>query len=187
MSYSVPQVPGEKRVESYGEGPGAWPRWEVFVRRRGGLAHVHSESVHAPDAETALQNARDTYLRRVEGVGLWVIPAAAIARWEEGDDEPVLPSEPAGERRLWEAFIRHRRGATFLHAGSVAAGDAEEALSRAKAAYLPAASGGAVWVAPSVAVVAADPEEAATLFEPFADKGYRQATFYTIPDEVGHM
>ena len=55
-----------------------WPLWEVFVRSKGGLAHRHVGSVHAPDAELALRHARDTYTRRQEGVSLWVVPSAEI-------------------------------------------------------------------------------------------------------------
>lgn len=54
------------------------PLWEVFVRSRRGLNHVHVGSLHAPDAEMALRNARDVYTRRQEGVSLWVVPASAI-------------------------------------------------------------------------------------------------------------
>ena len=43
-----------------------WPLWEVFVRTKGGLAHRHFGSVHAPDAEMALRHARDTYTRARE-------------------------------------------------------------------------------------------------------------------------
>ena len=38
-----------------------WPLWEVFVRTKGGLAHRHFGSVHAPDAEMALRHARDMF------------------------------------------------------------------------------------------------------------------------------
>jgi ring-1,2-phenylacetyl-CoA epoxidase subunit PaaB len=49
-----------------------WALWEVFIRPRRGLSHSHVGSVHAPDAETALRNARDVYTRRQEGVSIWV-------------------------------------------------------------------------------------------------------------------
>jgi ring-1,2-phenylacetyl-CoA epoxidase subunit PaaB len=114
MSYSVPSMPGETEPEHPSRpAPGGWPLWEVFVRQRRGLAHVHAGSLHAPDAESALQNARDVYTRRVEGVSIWVVPSAAIH--------------------------------------------------------------------------AADPDDVAAMFGPFADKPYRHPTFYEIPDEVGHM
>jgi ring-1,2-phenylacetyl-CoA epoxidase subunit PaaB len=52
--------------------------WEVFVRPRRGLSHVHVGSVHAADADLALHHARDVYTRRQEGVSIWVVPADAI-------------------------------------------------------------------------------------------------------------
>ena len=55
-----------------------WPLYEVFVRARRGLSHVHVGSLHAPDAEMALRNARDVYTRRQEGVSLWVVDARDI-------------------------------------------------------------------------------------------------------------
>ena len=55
-----------------------WPLWEVFIRTRNGMAHHHAGSVHAVDAAMALQNARDVYTRRGEGLSIWVMPSAAI-------------------------------------------------------------------------------------------------------------
>src|SRR5690606_7177556 len=52
-----------------------WPLWEVFVRANRGLSHVHVGSLHAPDAELAVRNARDLYTRRGEGTSIWVVPA----------------------------------------------------------------------------------------------------------------
>ncbi|MEX1249114.1 MAG: 1,2-phenylacetyl-CoA epoxidase subunit B, partial [Acidimicrobiia bacterium] len=52
--------------------------WEVFVRARRGISHVHIGSLHAADSETALQNARDVYTRRGEGVSVWVVPSDEI-------------------------------------------------------------------------------------------------------------
>ncbi len=90
-----------------------WPLWEVFLRAKGGLAHKHVGSLHAPDAELAVRHARDVYTRRLEGVSLWVVRSADI--------------------------------------------------------------------------VASDPQQAETLFEPAASKVYRHPTFYDIPDVVKHI
>lgn len=54
------------------------PLWEVFIRSRNGLSHRHCGSLHAADAEMALQNARDVYTRRGEGLSIWVVPSNAI-------------------------------------------------------------------------------------------------------------
>ena len=114
MPYEVHLAPGETPDDHPSSAEmGASPLWEVFVRQRRGLAHVHVGSVHAPDAETALQAARDVYTRRVEGVSVWVVPSRAIR--------------------------------------------------------------------------ASDPDDATDWFEPFADKPYRHPTFYDIPKEVGQM
>ncbi len=55
-----------------------WPLWEVFIRGQHGMNHRHVGSLHAPDAEMALKNARDVYTRRNEGVSIWVVEAAHI-------------------------------------------------------------------------------------------------------------
>jgi ring-1,2-phenylacetyl-CoA epoxidase subunit PaaB len=70
-----------------------WPLWEVFVRAKGGLAHRHAGSVHAPDAEIALKHARDAYTRRMEGVSLWVIPSHQITASDSADAGALF--EPA--------------------------------------------------------------------------------------------
>lgn len=54
------------------------PLWEVFIQSKPGLAHKHAGNVHATDGEMALQNARDVYGRRNEGINMWVVPANAI-------------------------------------------------------------------------------------------------------------
>ena len=55
-----------------------WPLWEIFIRSQHGLAHKHVGSLHAPDAEMAIKNARDVYTRRNEGVSIWVVKSADI-------------------------------------------------------------------------------------------------------------
>lgn len=55
-----------------------WPLWEVFIRSRQGLDHKHVGSLHAADAEMAVENARDVYTRRMEGVSIWVVESANI-------------------------------------------------------------------------------------------------------------
>lgn len=73
-----------------------WPLWEVFVRTKNGLSHRHAGSVHAPDGATALQGARDTYTRRMEGVSLWVIPSAQIVASDPREQDAMF--EPAADK-----------------------------------------------------------------------------------------
>jgi ring-1,2-phenylacetyl-CoA epoxidase subunit PaaB len=70
--------------------------WEVFVRPRRGLAHVHVGSIHAADAEMALRNARDVYTRRQEGVSLWVVPASQVSA--SSPDEQDSFFDPAADK-----------------------------------------------------------------------------------------
>ena len=84
MSYDVPRIEGEAEVETTGE-PGGYPLWEVFVRADRGLNHVHTGSLHAPDAETAARAARDVYTRRNEGVSVWVVPSSEIHASDDAD------------------------------------------------------------------------------------------------------
>jgi ring-1,2-phenylacetyl-CoA epoxidase subunit PaaB len=55
-----------------------WPIWEVFVRSRAGLHHKHVGSLHATDAQMAIENARDVYTRRNEGISIWVVESKHI-------------------------------------------------------------------------------------------------------------
>ena len=67
-----------------------WPLWEVFVRPRRGINHTHAGSVHAPDAELALRNARDLYTRRGEGVSIWVVPSTSITASSPEERDPFF-------------------------------------------------------------------------------------------------
>ncbi|RJL01483.1 1,2-phenylacetyl-CoA epoxidase subunit B [Paracoccus aestuarii] len=73
-----------------------WPLWEVFVRGQHGLNHRHVGSLHAPDAEMAIRNARDVYTRRSEGVSIWVVPSAAITASSPSEKGPMF--DPAQDK-----------------------------------------------------------------------------------------
>ena len=68
-----------------------WPLWEIFIRSQHGLSHKHVGSLHAPDAEMAINNARDVYTRRNEGVWIWVVPS-----------EDIVASTPSERGELFE-------------------------------------------------------------------------------------
>ncbi|MBT8449054.1 MAG: 1,2-phenylacetyl-CoA epoxidase subunit B [Gammaproteobacteria bacterium] len=59
--------------------------YEVFVRSARGLDHIHVGSLHAESPEHALMYARDVYIRRSEGVSIWVVEQNNITASEEGD------------------------------------------------------------------------------------------------------
>ena len=88
---------------------------------------------------------------------------------------------------LWEVFIRARNGLNHTHVGSVHAVDAEMAVANARDIYTRRGEGGSIWVVPSAAIVASDPADKDSLFDPALDKVYRHPTFYEIPDGVGNI
>lgn len=73
-----------------------WPLWEIFIRSRQGLDHKHVGSLHAVDAQMAIENARDVYTRRMEGVSIWVAKSADIAASDPAGQGPLF--EPAADK-----------------------------------------------------------------------------------------
>ena len=73
-----------------------WPLYEVFIRTKSGLSHRHAGSVHAADDEMALNNARDTYTRRNEGVSIWVVRSDRIIASDPAETEAFF--EPAEDK-----------------------------------------------------------------------------------------
>lgn len=104
MSYSVPRLPEERDSDFSPQGQdrfSEWALWEVFIRQRRGMSHVHAGSLHAPDAEMALRSARDVYTRRGEGISLWVVRSSEITA-SDADDAALL-FEPTGSKPFRDA------------------------------------------------------------------------------------
>ncbi len=70
-----------------------WPLWEVFIRSKQGLSHKHVGSLRAADAQMAVDNARDVYTRRSEGVSIWVVESAQVTASDPADSDAFF--EPA--------------------------------------------------------------------------------------------
>lgn len=73
-----------------------WPLYEVFIRSKNGLNHRHVGSLHAADEDMALENARDVYTRRSEGVSIWVVDSRHIIA--SNPDEAGEFFEPAKDK-----------------------------------------------------------------------------------------
>jgi len=67
-----------------------WPLWEVFIRSKQGLSHKHAGSLRASDAEMAINNARDVYTRRSEGISIWVIESNKITASDPADADSLF-------------------------------------------------------------------------------------------------
>jgi ring-1,2-phenylacetyl-CoA epoxidase subunit PaaB len=73
-----------------------WPLWEIFIRSKQGLDHKHVGSLHAADAQMAIENARDVYTRRMEGVSIWVVESKHIHA--SNPDEADALYDPANDK-----------------------------------------------------------------------------------------
>ena len=73
-----------------------WPLWEVFIRSKQGLDHKHVGSLHAADAQMAIENARDVYTRRMEGVSIWVVESKYVHA--SNPDETGILYDPANDK-----------------------------------------------------------------------------------------
>lgn len=91
---------GDKETSTGSDAPkvskAEWPLWEIFIRSKQGLDHKHVGSLHASDAQMAIENARDVYTRRQEGVSIWVVESKYIHASNPEDAESFY--EPANDK-----------------------------------------------------------------------------------------
>ena len=98
VKYHYGDIPEEKGGGSdkkvFAEDRNQWPLWEIFIRSRQGLDHKHVGSLHAADAAMAIENARDVYTRRQEGVSIWVVESKYIHASDPDEAESLFgPAE----------------------------------------------------------------------------------------------
>lgn len=77
-------------------GKNTWPLWEIFIRSRSGLHHKHVGSLHAADAAMAIENARDVYTRRSEGISIWAVASENITASSPDEGEALF--DPANDK-----------------------------------------------------------------------------------------
>ncbi|MCC6605322.1 MAG: phenylacetic acid degradation protein [Anaerolineae bacterium] len=164
-----------------------WPRYEVFKQDNPKKPHEAVGSVHAPDDELALQNARDVFVRRPSAVSLWVVKANHIFTMtrEELETHPDFwqKTEPvAGPPTTFHLFTKtsQRRSMTFVHhAGQIEATAPEHALHDAiESAAFEAADVWVWWVVADEFIHRSDVDDIDSLFAPAVDKTYRQQSHY---------
>ncbi len=163
-----------------------WPRYEVFKQDNPKKPHEGVGSVHAPDAELALQNARDVFVRRPSAVSLWVVPASAIlmVTREELAENPgwLMQTGSEGMGQTFHIFTKasQRRSMAFVrHVGQIEATSPERALHQAiESGEFEAAKVWVWWVVPDNQIIRSHDDDIDTLFAPALNKTYRQQTHY---------
>jgi ring-1,2-phenylacetyl-CoA epoxidase subunit PaaB len=158
-----------------------WLRFEVFHQEAPDQPHRHVGSVHAPDAEVALLNARDVFVRRPECSSLWVAPASAIVGGtaEELARGAVTADEIPGDTTEFLVFAKLDPRGTLTHLGEVQTSSKVQALGEAARACGPQVPF-VLWVVPAAQVTPSEADQAELLFSPALDKPYRDQSFYHI-------
>jgi ring-1,2-phenylacetyl-CoA epoxidase subunit PaaB len=142
-----------------------WPVYQVFERPAIGRPMRAAGSVHAADAEMALQNAWAVYGRRPTAVALWVVPRSIVlmrSREElsRGGLETLSHSDGRGqgERSSEQTYCVFRRSTAkiiYEEADAIVAATAEQALDRAVAQFN-GEDWQACWVFPVAAVTSSE-------------------------------
>lgn len=158
-----------------------WPRFEVFLQETPGGPYGHTGSVHAPDAEIAILNARDVFVRRPECSSLWVAPANAI---RGGTAEQLAARGSSAEKVPGPAtdflvFAKLEARGTLTHVGQVRAESEAEAL-REGARLAGTQAPLVLWVVPVDRVTASEADQADSLFTPALERPFRHQGFYPI-------
>jgi ring-1,2-phenylacetyl-CoA epoxidase subunit PaaB len=162
------------------------PRFQVFLQEKPGEPFQDVGSVHAPDGELALQNARDVFVRRPECASLWVAPVSAI--YSQTSQE-LTTRKRAGETNAAEGehtsetymvFTKQKSAGTQVLIGDVLAASGKAALNTALNKFK-----GIIaftwWVVPARQITKSTPEEAESMFAPANDKPFRLSTdFHTL-------
>ena len=162
-----------------------WPRYEVFKQDTPKKVHQAVGTVHAPDPQVALLNARNVFVRRPKAVSLWVVPAGSILSFtaEELAANPDwhVESIPAGFPNQPYIICRktsQRRSMTFVeYLCEIEATTPKQALHQAIAEYDDTPTY-VWWAFPKTAITTSDDDQVDSWFTPALDKTYRQQSAY---------
>ncbi len=158
-----------------------WPRFQVFVQGKMGEPFLDFGSVHAPDAEMALLNARDVFARRPACVAMWVVPAERIFSKTAEElhtwDGTHAPDSPE-TREPYYVFAKPKSAGTQTLLGQVEASSPEAALLSALKKYPKKKSAFVWWVFPACLVLASQEQDIPSLYAPADEKNFRLSTDY---------
>ncbi len=167
-----------------------WPRFEVFQQERPDQPHRNVGSVHAPDPELALLNAKDVFVRRPNCLSMWVVPADQIlakTAQELADITWPPEAETAGpETQTYLVFQKQTQKPSdtyVIFAGEVMAANPFQALRRAVESFTDLTPW-VWWVCPARSLTRSAPEDVESMFEPALEKHYRHPYHYHTVAEM---
>ncbi len=165
-----------------------WPEYVVFQQDKPERVHHYAGGVHAPDAEVALLNARDVFVRRPECISLWVVRRDLIfgATSEEISLDPNWFTQfevPEGRIEKYAVFQKHGPRGVHEYTGTVEGRSSRDALRAALTVY--ANQDVTVWwVTPEEAIRRSTSDDIAALFAIAETKFYRDEGQYRTQEAL---
>jgi ring-1,2-phenylacetyl-CoA epoxidase subunit PaaB len=158
-----------------------WPRFMVFEQQKEGAPWRHNGTVHAPDTELALLNARDVFSRRPEQTAMFVVQADAITTKtrEELAQADWAAGAATAEEQAYLVFAKTSEQGACEFATEIEANSPEAAI--AAAIESGAASNPLWWWAFRKAeTLMSGADDAASMFGPARDKTFKSSNEYPV-------
>jgi|SRR5580700_11731704 ring-1,2-phenylacetyl-CoA epoxidase subunit PaaB len=160
-----------------------WPVYQVFERPAIGRPMRAAGSVHAADAEMALQNAWAVYGRRPTAVALWVVPRCRVlmtTREEFSSCSPAVDDAAAANApQTYCVFRRSGSKIAYEEAPVVVAASAQRALAQAVAQFN-GEDWQACWVFPVAAITSSESTRGECSFAPQQYKWFRDHKSFPV-------
>lgn len=166
-----------------------WERYMVFHQDEEGAAHQHFGTVHGADAEIALQNARDVFVRRPYCNNIWVVPVDKILMktaqqlltesevFKNTIDDKEKPTQ------TYHLFQKLSQAGMVQWIGEVQATSSKSAMGKALKEF---ANDKALWwwILPESTIYSSERKDLLSMFEPAWDKtSFRdQGKFLTVAE-----
>lgn len=156
-------------------------RYLVFEQPKEGKPFQLAGSVHVPDPELALQNARDVFSRRPGQVNLWVAPADFLfsKTKEELENYRELSPKNDDELKVYRVFQKNQQRGVHTYVGEINARSPELALHAALDGFANERTL-VWWLIPDHSFTETDPAEGESLFTPAESKPFRHATDFKV-------
>jgi ring-1,2-phenylacetyl-CoA epoxidase subunit PaaB len=155
----------------------------VFQQDAEGKPFVHNGTVHAPDIEMALLNARDVFARRPQASAMWVVPADSIFTQTREELAKSLNQKssdhPINGLTDYYVFGKFEEQDQCRHVGEVQASSPQIAIWAAIKKF---GDHNPLWwwVFPKADVLTSRPQDAPPMFEPSRSKTFKDQAEYPV-------